>query len=291
MATHQGLPKDSGWYLLFTFIGTFVVLISFDLDLQLLLRWGMFGLLGLATFTFVLNSLGPKVSAWWYSIFPKTEAEEKGLPEEELASQRQSHRERIQEDYKEKASKYQEEILNPREEAKQEQSEKEFYHFTGPAWKGKAERLGDPDEDPNVRQRKRAQGSSKDAVSARKLPESVTTPPPQPEPEPEKPKRIITLPDEPDEHTSQCITVAMRGVTGKVKKRRFLYTNQVQVLIDWMTKQGYHPQIYTLCTTYPKKDLYQHALQSLEEMGIVRDTLVVVEEREERLPDEDMLGL
>ncbi len=42
------------------------------------------------------------------------------------------------------ASKYQEEILKPREEAKREQLEKEFYHFTGPAWKGKAHRLGEP---------------------------------------------------------------------------------------------------------------------------------------------------
>ena len=55
-----------------------------------------------------------------------------------------------------------------------------------------------------------------------------------------------------------------------------------------MTKQGYHPQLYTLCTTYPKQDLYHDALHTLEEMGIVKDTLLVVEERDERLPDEEV---
>ena len=42
------------------------------------------------------------------------------------------------------ATKYNEEILKPREEARQEQEEREFYHFAGPAWKGKGHRLGEP---------------------------------------------------------------------------------------------------------------------------------------------------
>lgn len=282
------LQGDRGWYLMFAVIGTFTVLTLFQWDVQLIIRWGILGMLTLAVATFSLNTLGPRVSSWWNQAFPKhQQKEERGLPEDELTTQRRDRAERIQEEYQQKASKYQEEVLLPREQAKREQLEKEFYNFAGPAWKGKANRLGETDDGTQIQRRQRPKGSSKDAVSVRKLPESATrSPPPQPE-QKQRTKRIITLPDEPPEGTPESVTVAMRGITGKVNKRRFISTTEVQILIDWMTKQGYHPQIYTLCTTYPRRDLYPLALQTMEEIGIIRDVLLIVEERVERLTDEE----
>ena len=45
-------------------------------------------------------------------------------------------------------------------------------------------------------------------------------------------------------------------------------------------KMGYHQNVYTLLTTYPRRDLSHDAQQTLEEAGINRDTALVVEERD-----------
>ena len=51
-----------------------------------------------------------------------------------------------------------------------------------------------------------------------------------------------------------------------------------KVLLDWMTKLGYHQKIYTLITAYPRQDLSQHAQQTLEEVRIDHDIALIVEE-------------
>ena len=40
------------------------------------------------------------------------------------------------------ATEYHEKVTKPKEDAKLEKKEEEFYKFKGPAWKGKADRLG-----------------------------------------------------------------------------------------------------------------------------------------------------
>lgn len=47
-----------------------------------------------------------------------------------------------------------------------------------------------------------------------------------------------------------------------------------------MMKTGYPPALYTLCTSYPRKTLLMAADVSLEEAGILTDTLLHVEEKE-----------
>ncbi|XP_022080997.1 UBX domain-containing protein 8-like [Acanthaster planci] len=248
-------------------------------------------LLTLGLFTFVLYLVGDRLEAGWKWFFQRQKYQEKkgsGLSAEELSHQQRAVCERIQNEYNEKASRYEAEVARPRREAKKAQLEREFYKFAGPAWKGGARSLDDNqgnDEKAGSASkqqlpRKGAQGTSKDAATVRKLPDSATR---QPQAVPNKPqqvKKVIVLPNEPDTRDKKCITVALRGLRSTVTKRRFLYTEKVQVLLDWMAKQGYHPKLYTVCTTFPRRDLSQHAEETLEDMHLVRDVVLAIEERE-----------
>ncbi|XP_038061604.1 UBX domain-containing protein 8-like [Patiria miniata] len=281
---------STGWALLCAVSLVMAALIFFQLDVSVIVRGVCLCLLALGLFTFLLYLIGDKLEALWKQLFHRLEHEERkhsGLSAEELAQQQRAVRERIQNEYKEKASRYEAEVLRPRQEAKKAQLEKEFYKFAGPAWKGKAQRLGDNEDnkedtssESKLLPRRRVQGSSKDAAANRKLPESATRPPPVVPEQPKQEKRVVVLPDEPDVADKECITVAMRGLQSTVKKRRFLYTEKVQVLLDWMTKQGYHPKLYTVCTTFPRRDLSQHADQTLEDVQVVKDIMLVIEERD-----------
>jgi len=53
-----------------------------------------------------------------------------------------------------------------------------------------------------------------------------------------------------------------------------------QLLLDWMMKTGYHPALYTLCTSYPRTELIAAADVSLEEAGLLTNTVLNVEEKE-----------
>lgn len=53
-----------------------------------------------------------------------------------------------------------------------------------------------------------------------------------------------------------------------------------QLLLDWMKKSGYHPVLYTLCTSYPRKPLLTAADVSLEDAGILMDTVLNIEEKD-----------
>ncbi|XP_041485012.1 UBX domain-containing protein 8-like [Lytechinus variegatus] len=254
---------------------------------------GFFYLLLLMLF---LLYFGDDLQKIFYTWFPKShpfhdDAKQK-LPPEELVNQQRAVREKIQDDHTSKAEGFSERILKPREEAKKAELEKEFYRFAGPAWKGRGERTGFGDDDPSsahqeigqALRRRDLEGTGRNAAAARKLPESVTNPLKRVPAEPLKPKIVITLPDEPEIGTPECITIALRGTTSNVKRRRFLFTEKVQVLLNWMTKLGYHQKLYTLVTTYPRQDLSQHAAETLQEVGIYHDVSLVVEEIE---PDEE----
>lgn len=207
------------------------------------------------------------------------------LSADELVRQQEAARRRMEDDHQVKAEGFTERILKPQQEAKRADLEKEFYRNAGPAWKGKGERTRSSEEaDDNPTEvrpalrRRDLEGTGRDAATARKLPESVTNPPRPPPADPPKTKIVITLPEEPELGTPKNITVALRGTLGQVKRRRFLYTDKVQVLLDWMSKLGYHPKLYTLLTTYPRRDLSQNAAVTLEEAGIDHDVALVVEE-------------
>lgn len=47
-----------------------------------------------------------------------------------------------------------------------------------------------------------------------------------------------------------------------------------------MMKTGYHPALYTLCTSYPRTELIAAVDVSLEEAGVLTNTVLNVEEKE-----------
>ncbi|XP_030835326.1 UBX domain-containing protein 8-like [Strongylocentrotus purpuratus] len=269
-----------------------------NLEFREVVRLAGVGFFYLLILMLCLLYFGDNIQKFYFSWFPKShptldESKEK-LPPDELLKQQKAAREKIQDEHTLKAESFNERILKPKEEAKKAELEKEFYRNAGPAWKGKGERTrprDDNDDSSSGNQETRPaprkrdlEGTNRDAAAARKLPESVTNPPKRAPAEPPKAKVVITLPDEPEEGTPKSITVALRGTASIVKRRRFLFTEKVQVLLNWMSKLGYHQKLYTLVMTYPRQDLSQHATDTLEEAGIDHDVALVVEEI---LPEEE----
>lgn len=52
------------------------------------------------------------------------------------------------------------------------------------------------------------------------------------------------------------------------------------MLLNYMASVGYHPKIYALYFSYPRQQISDDPMASLEELGIVRDVLLNVEEKE-----------
>ncbi|XP_071829107.1 UBX domain-containing protein 8-like isoform X2 [Apostichopus japonicus] len=253
-------------------------------DATTLVHSSLVALFYVITLIILWTLFGNKLKQLWKQFYKDPEpTKTRILPNEVHKELQEASRRKIDLEHKTKATDYEERILRPREEARKKELEEDFRRFTGPAWKGKAQPLGntEDDGDNNTRKglRKRAEGTSRDAANIRKIPENsrkkVTTPEAKPQP-----IKIITLPEEPPEGSHESVTIALRGLSD-VKKRRFLKTEKVQVLLDWMTKQGYHPKLYTLYTTYPRQDLSKVTEQSLKEAGMTHDIVVLAEERED----------
>ncbi|XP_012880217.1 PREDICTED: UBX domain-containing protein 8 isoform X2 [Dipodomys ordii] len=79
----------------------------------------------------------------------------------------------------------------------------------------------------------------------------------------------------------QVITIALRRPSGNVLRRRFFKSCSSQVLFDWMRKIGYHPSLYSLSTSFPRKPLEVEEGCSLADIGITVDTILIVEEKEQ----------
>ncbi|XP_033644237.1 UBX domain-containing protein 8-like [Asterias rubens] len=289
MARPRNRQHDDGWKLLCSFSAVMFVLVLVKLDFRYLIRMVTLCLLVLGFFTFFLYLVGDKLQMLWSFFVSSNNTQGQELSDKEKETERRKAREKIQNEYTEKGARYEEEVLKPREEAEKARLEEEFNKFAGPAWKGKSNRLGDGKE-PNEDERpvtdsgkpvlrKRVQGTSKDASAVRKLPESVTRPPPVEPDQPKPQKRVVILPEEPNSNEKECITIRMRGLQSTIRTRRFLYINKVQVLLDWMTKQGYHPQLYTVCTTFPRMDLSEHVDKTLEDIELCRDVTLIIEEK------------
>ncbi|KAG9353608.1 hypothetical protein JZ751_011729 [Albula glossodonta] len=56
-----------------------------------------------------------------------------------------------------------------------------------------------------------------------------------------------------------------------------------RVLLDWLLKTGYHPAIYTVCTSYPRRPLDTGRDLTLADVGIKMDTVLNVEEKDPSL--------
>lgn len=64
------------------------------------------------------------------------------------------------------------------------------------------------------------------------------------------------LPDEPAANCSQPLaTIRFRAPEGKVLVRRFLASNSLQILLNYVTSQGYHTTEFKVLTTFPRKDV------------------------------------
>ncbi|XP_031658370.1 UBX domain-containing protein 8 isoform X1 [Oncorhynchus kisutch] len=217
------------------------------------------GLLLLGLSTLMVSYFYPRLR----SLFSSNTRSTSEYSEEEEAKQRQKQaREELQEKHSEKAFSYQESVLRPRQESSMRKKEKRFYRMTGESWKltdgeqlGEGESLGqsahgDVDGTPN-----------QEAVRRRKLPESATRLHPKPEVPPQK----------------RVVRVALRCPSGRTIHRRFLKSDSSSVLLDWLLKTGYHPAVYTLCTTYPRQPLIIGKDISMGDAGILTHTVLNVE--------------
>ncbi|XP_077863319.1 UBX domain-containing protein 8-like isoform X2 [Saccoglossus kowalevskii] len=235
---------------------------------------------------------------------------QQGLSEDELNTKKEASRQKLQGEHTVKATDFNDRILKPRREAKEKEKEEKFYRFAGPAWKGKGEALGNASEE-KCTAGSHVAGTSRDAASVRVLPESVTNPTPPVDKEAkhaedlrreakrkEKEEQFyrfagpawkgkgqalgtITLPEEPAEGSPMVMTIALKTPTGRTHRRRFLYTDNIQILIDYMTKLGYHPTMYSISSTYPRHCLTSDLEKTFEDLGLTKDVALVIEEKED----------
>ncbi|RXN11842.1 UBX domain-containing 8 [Labeo rohita] len=204
------------------------------------------------------------ICTWLIYMFPRLKSffcpvyqELPDSPLQEANTQKQEQVRRIQQhQHNDKTSDYAESVLKPRQNLLLQQKMERYHRMTGETWKlsqgfpvgGEEDQMchdADVDKNPNEGARRR-----------RKLLQTVTQDPVQQEVP--KQKKVIVLPDEPSADTEGLLS-------------------------DWMMKTGYHPALYTLCTSYPRKVLVIAADMSLEEAGIHANTVLNVEENEQSI--------
>merc|ERR1719419_1696979 len=152
----------------------------FQPDPETFLQFVIHGFLALGVLTFVYYV----TALWWQQLqrYRQTSSTdgvvstgETDSRETELQARQDAVRQQKQEEYDKQAQEYNERILKPRQEAKAKKKEEDYYRFTGPAWKGQADRLGSAgdDGDDATSPRKRTPGSSREAAESRQLPDHV----------------------------------------------------------------------------------------------------------------------
>ncbi|KAJ8401881.1 hypothetical protein AAFF_G00374620 [Aldrovandia affinis] len=228
------------------------------------------------------------LSSWLVSILypwlrppsPSPPPDHREVPDEEMKQKRELARKEQQDKHSEKANSYQESVLKPREESKLKKREERFYRMTGAAWKlTEGQPLGEGESpEPLSQEEGGNENPNQQALRRRKLPESATRAPPQPE-RPQK-KRVVVLPEEPADDAEGVVKVALRCPSGRTVQRKFLKSHNSLVLLDWLLKTGYHPALYTVCTSYPRRPLDTGRDLTLEDVGIKMDTVLNVEEKD-----------
>ncbi|KAM4051116.1 UBX domain-containing protein 8 isoform 1-T1 [Anomaloglossus baeobatrachus] len=281
---------------------------SHPLGLKEIAFWMGRFILILALITFIVSVVTPYFNTVHLS------GSSQGVPQEENERHQDMVRKEQQECLRKKASEYSDNVLKPRQEEKFKKLEERFYKMTGQTWKlTEGYALGEEENPQNdsTGPKNRVETPNEEAVRKRRLPEQVTKPPPQKE-QP-KPKRVITLPEEPSESeggtyhedvfesVSQIrlhihkgmisprksshlliyvVTIALRCPSGRVYRRRFYKTYSSLVLQDWMTKIGYHPVFYSICMPMPRCPLELKENVTLENIGITRHTALNIEEKD-----------
>ena len=230
-------------------------------------------LLLLACLTFIIQFIGKRLG----NIISKyrSNVTEPVQDKKEHKKEQEAFTEKIQQDFHTKAEAYKKKILIPREEAKKRQKEEEYYRFLGPAWKGKGEALGG-----EVRH-------GDDEVRLHRLEENINEEFLQQvhnEQEREakrKQRKKIVLPDEPDQNEADCLQIILRSPLGQIHSRRFLCSNKLQVIFDYITTLGFNQRRYTIATTYPRQLLTEERELTLSELEFSKRTTLNIEEIEE----------
>ncbi|XP_061196205.1 UBX domain-containing protein 8-like [Saccostrea echinata] len=191
-------------------------------------------------------------------------------------SEEQHFKEKIQHDHLKKAEGYKSRILIPREGRKRKQKENEFQRFMGPAWKGEGHELGGLKQEGEKE-------SPNEAARHRVLPENINSAAAerariQTEKQNRR-KKIIELPEEPDENSPDCVSVCLRTPLG-TKQRRFNKGNTIQHVLDYMTSLGFSQKHYTISTSFPRECLHTQREKTLEDMRFIKKVLLNVEEIE-----------
>lgn len=263
------------WLLLVSFF-IFLGLRSHPLGLREIAFWMGRGILLLALTTFLVSVVAPYFNT--LHLFDSSRA----VPQEADERHQEMVRREQQEFFSKKASEYNENILRPRQEEKLRKLEERFYKMTGQTWKlTEGYTLGQEEEDGQndpAGPSDRVETANEEAIRKRKLPERVTKQPPRCE-QPQ-PKRVIVLPEEPDDSQDGVVTIALRCPSGRVYRRRFYKSCSSLVLLDWMMKIGYHPLLYSICTPMPRRPLAPITTATLESIGITRHTALNIEEKD-----------
>lgn len=88
------------------------------------------------------------------------------------------------------------------------------------------------------------------------------------------------LPDEPGETSPGITKIRFRLPMGDCLERRFLVTNKLQVLLDYLVVKGYHINEYKVISSWPRRDLTTLDVQStLQELNLCPQETLTLEER------------
>ncbi|XP_028661227.1 UBX domain-containing protein 8 [Erpetoichthys calabaricus] len=245
----------------------------------LLLLFGR-ALLFLGFVTWLVSTVIPRIKSVVWT--PPKHFPEDIVPDAEVERKLQLARKEKQEEYRTRVAAYQENVLHPREEIKLRKKEEKFYQMTGEKWKlSHGYVLGVDENSEHISSQEPEVAFESPNVEARcrrKLPESITQLPPSPKPITSK--KIVILPEEPPFDMEGVFTIALRSPSGRIFKRRFIDSQSTQVLMDWILKLGYHPAIYTIYTTYPRRPLEATQETTLGDIGLVKDMVLIIDEKD-----------
>ncbi|XP_026853984.2 UBX domain-containing protein 8 [Electrophorus electricus] len=234
------------------------------------------GMLFLGLSVFMTTFLYPKLKRF---LFPgSTPALVSPAEESHVGFKQEQARREQQHQHIVKSNTYHEAVLKPRQEVVRRKKEENFYRMTGQTWKlSPGVPLGGEEEIGSVTEDGDNETPSLQAAKKRKVLDMPLAPVLKDLP---KEKRIIILPEEPSEDAEGVVKIALRCPSGRILRRRFFKTCCSLVLLDWLYKSGYSPIIYALYTSYPRRLLLTQRDLSMEDVGIITDTILNVGEKD-----------